>query len=81
MSDQHVYQKSAFKKLFDHDIEIDYKDPKIMRLICHGVPSAYRSKIWLSLIENIHGITHKFYEILIKKAALFIEADPNSVIP
>ncbi len=41
----------------------------------------YRSKVWSALIENIHGITPKYYELLIRKAAVYISADPSTVIP
>lgn len=32
-----------------------------MKMICNGVPSLYRAKVWPALIENVHGITPKFY--------------------
>lgn len=74
MSEHHLRQKNAFKKLFDSDIDLDYRNPQIIKLICQGVPSAYRARVWPALIENVHGITPKFYELLIKKAAVYIEA-------
>lgn len=74
MSEHHMHQKSAFKKLFDSGIEIHYKSPQITKLMCEGVPSLYRARVWPALLENVHGITPKFYELLIKKAALYIES-------
>lgn len=61
MSELHLQQKNAFRKLYDSGIDIDYRDPKIMRLICQGVPSLYRAKVWPALIKNVHGITCKYY--------------------
>lgn len=52
-----------------------------MKMVCQGVPSLYRPRVWPALVENIHGITPKYYEILIKKAATYISAEPNDVIP
>jgi hypothetical protein len=37
--------------------------------------------VWPALIENIHGITPKFYEMLIIKADTYISADTEDVIP
>ena len=50
-------------------------------MISKGIPSLYRPKIWPKLVENVHGITLNFYQILIKKAALFINATEKDVSP
>lgn len=74
-AEHNAKQKVAFGKLIDSAIDIDYKDPKIMRLIALGVPSQFRNIIWPGLMPNIHGITVQFYHSLINKAATLISAN------
>lgn len=50
-------------------LQIDAKDPKIAKLIELGIPSIYREVFWPKLMENVHGITLNFYQILLNKAA------------
>lgn len=81
MSELHLNQKNAFRKLYESGIQIDYRDPKIIALICQGVPSTYRATVWPALIGNTHNITPKYYELLIKKAATYIASETTDVIP
>lgn len=81
MSEQHLAQKNAFRKLFDSGIEINWKEPRVMRLICQGVPSAYRSRVWCHLIDNFHGITPKYYETLLLKAETLLSLNAEEILP
>ena len=46
----HAEQKASFKKLFESNIQIMFKDQQIISIISKGVPSIYRAKIWPKLI-------------------------------
>ena len=46
-----------------------------------GVPSQYRSIIWPALMEDVHGITLQFYNTLINKAAILINASESDICP
>lgn len=80
MSELHLQQKNSFRKLFDSGIKINWRDPKIFRLICQGVPSAYRSRVWPHLLDNSHGINTKYYETLLRKAENMLSAEESHVI-
>ena len=67
--------------MFDSNIDINFKDTQIISMIVRGIPSIYRSVIWPKLIENVHGITLNFYQILIKKATLYLNTKEIDVSP
>lgn len=52
----------------DLNIEFNVKDANIAKMIEHGIPSVYRETLWPKMMENVHGITLNFYQILLNKA-------------
>ena len=80
-AEQNSHQKNIFRKLLQSGIEIDYRNPAIMKMVSMGVPSQYRAIIWPTIMEDVHGVTVHFYHALINKAAVLINASEIDICP